>query len=168
MTTLKWNDLTSPTLTINQYLEKYKAKENLIQNYKTYKPKNAIIDQIISFLNVKDESLRILALGADWCKDCSLNVPQMIKIVEEIQKRARIDLRILYGIMVDALHKKGEVIWHKKRSPPEAIDPKFSLKAIPTFYLFKSEGSFIGNIIEGPDKHPTLEEELLSLLKNNL
>ena len=162
---IKWKDFSSPTLTIKEYLNKFKAKANIIKNFETYTPKQEIVMEIASFLSEKKDSLKILALGADWCPDCSVNVPHMIKIVESLQKMANVDLRILYGIMVDALHKKGESIWHKKRSPPEAVDPRFNLNAIPTFYLFDSKGEFLGNIIEGPKNHPTLEEEILAILK---
>ena len=91
----------------------------------------------------------------------------MIKI-KEVLKSTDFDLKILYGIMVDALHKKNEAIWHKKRSPPEALDPKFNLKKIPTFYFFKADDELIGTIVENPKWESTLEEDMLEILKNKL
>jgi hypothetical protein len=157
---LKWNDLVSPTMTPEEYLKLYGDKVEY--NFKTYTPKMNILEKIKNILKDKDEKLKIVALGADWCPDCSRNVPRMIKIVQLIESQ-NVDLKILYGIMVNALHKPGETIWHKNRSPPEAVDPKFSLKAIPTFYFFNSAGEYLGIIVEHPKA--TLEEDVLEILK---
>ena len=67
--------------------------------------------------------------------------------------------------MVNALHKPGETIWHKTRSPPEAVNPKFELEAIPTFYLFNKNGDYLGQIKENPKK--TIEEDTLEIIREN-
>ena len=77
-----------------------------------------------------------------------------------------VELHILYGIMVNALHKPGETPWHKTRSPPEATNPKFDLKAIPTFYFFNKNNEYLGQIIEHPKE--TIEEDTLEILKEQL
>jgi hypothetical protein len=160
---LKWNDLVSPTMTPDEYLKTYRDK--IAYNYETYKPNSAVLEKIKSYLKNKNEKLKIVALGADWCPDCTRNVPRMIKIVKLI-KSNDISLHILYGIMVNALHKPGETIWHEKRSPPEAIDPKFELKAIPTFYFFNANGEFLDVIVEHPKK--TIEEDTLEIIEKNM
>ncbi|MFX1376044.1 MAG: thioredoxin family protein [Promethearchaeota archaeon] len=162
---LKWTDLISPTMKPDEYLKEYSEKIELY--YKTYEPKGGIIEKIKTLLEDKNEMLKIVALGADWCPDCNRNVPRMIKIIKMI-KSNDVDLKILYGVMVNALHKPGEVVWHKKRSPPEAIDPKFDLKKIPTFYFFKTNGDLIGIIEENPKLGSTIEEDLLEILEKNL
>ncbi|MHA2398760.1 MAG: thioredoxin family protein [Promethearchaeota archaeon] len=162
---LKWNDLVSPTMNPDDYLKQYSKK--IMPNYNNYEPKMGILDKISNLLKEKNEKLKIVALGADWCPDCNINVPHMIKIVNSINSDD-IDLKILYGIMVNALHKPGETIWHKKRSPPEAVDPKFDLKKIPTFYFFKENNDLIGLIVENPKWESTLEEDLIEILENNL
>jgi hypothetical protein len=162
---LKWSDLVSPTMTPIKYLKIY--GDHIKRNFENYEPKSEILDSIKEILQNKKEKLKIVALGADWCPDCSRNVPRMIKIVKEI-KSEDVDMRILYGIMVNALHKPGETIWHKKRSPPEATDPRFELKAIPTFYFFNEAGEYLGVIVENPDYQSTLEDDLLKILKRNL
>lgn len=162
---LKWNDLVSPTMTPEEYLKEYGDK--IESNYKIYEPNEDVIKKIKEILKNKNEKLKIVSLGADWCPDCNRNVPRMIKIIEFMESND-VDLKILYGIMVDALHKKNEAIWHKKRSPPEAIDPKFNLKKIPTFYFFKADDELIGTIVENPKWESTLEEDLLEILKNKL
>jgi len=163
---LKWSDLVSPTMSPDDYLKEFGDKIEF--NYKTYEPKVGVLERIKALLENKNEKLKIVALGADWCPDCNVNVPRMIKNIKTI-KSNNIDLRILYGIMVNALHRsEDEIIWHKKRSPPEAVNPKFDLKKIPTFYFFKTNGDFIGTIVENPKWESTLEEDLLEILENNL
>jgi thiol-disulfide isomerase/thioredoxin len=162
---LKWEDLVSPTMSPDDYLKEYSDK--IEYNYNTYKPKLDILEKISKHLKEKKGTLRIVALGADWCPDCSRNVPRMIKIVK-LMKNEDVNLKILYGIMVNALHKPGEAIWHKKRSPSEAITPKFDLKKIPTFYFFNESGDLLGIIVENPQFSSTLEEDILGILEGKL
>lgn len=162
---LKWEDLVSPTMSPEDYLKEY--GEKIEYNYKTYEPKLDILEKISALLKEKKEKLKIVALGADWCPDCNRNVPRMIKNVK-LMKSNDVNLQILYGIIVDALHKKGTVIWHKKRSPLEAVNPKFDLKKIPTFYFFNEGGALLGIIVEDPKYSSTLEEDLLEILEKNL
>jgi hypothetical protein len=160
---LKWTDLVSPTMTPDEYLREFGDK--IKYNYKVYEPKDEILKEIKGLIKSKSEQLKIAALGADWCPDCHKNVPHMIKLIKRM-KTNDIELRILYGIMVNALYKSGETIWHEKRSPSEATNPKFDLKAIPTFYFFNKRNEFLGQIIEHPKE--TIEEDTLAILKGNL
>lgn len=159
---LKWSDLVSPTMTIDEYVTIYRDKIRKV--YEKYEPKSNALNEIKDLLKNKKEVLKIVALGADWCPDCTKNIPRMIKIVNKMDI-PDVDLKILYGIMVNALHKPEESIWHKKRSPPEATDPKFNLKAIPTFYFFNEVGEYLGVIVENPEYSSTLEEDILRILK---
>ncbi|MFX1447010.1 MAG: thioredoxin family protein [Promethearchaeota archaeon] len=160
---LKWNDLVSPTMSPDEYLRDFGPK--IKSNYKVYEPKADILNQIVSLLKRRNEQLKIVAFGADWCPDCHKNVPRMIKLVKRM-KTKDVELRILYGIMLDALRKPGETLWHKKRSPPEAVNPNFDLQAIPTFYFFNKNGNYLGQIIEHPKE--TIEEDTLKIIKENL
>ncbi|TKJ22353.1 MAG: hypothetical protein CEE43_07320 [Promethearchaeota archaeon Loki_b32] len=162
---LKWSDLVSPTMTPDEYLKIYGDKIKRV--YESYEPKSDTLNDIKNLLKNKKEKLKIIALGADWCPDCSRNVPRMIKIVKFLNTE-EVGLQILYGIMVNALHKPGETIWHKNRSPPEAIDPKFDLKAIPSFYFFNDAGEYLGIIVENPEYSSTLEEDILKILKRSI
>ena len=160
---LTWKDIISPTMTAEEYMEQFGDKIEL--NYKAYEPKNEILEELEQLLKSKNENLKILVLGAEWCPDCDKNVPRMIKIIRKM-KEVKIEFKILYGIMVNALHKQDDTLWHKARSPPEAVDSKFDLKAIPTFYLFNSSGTLLDVIVENPKNNSTLEEEMLSIFKN--
>jgi hypothetical protein len=162
---LKWQDIISSTMTPNEYMEEFSDKISF--NYKSYYPKKEVLQKIIQLLESRNEKLKIAVLGAEWCPDCNKNVPRMIKIIRSLEN-LDIEFKILYGIMVNALHKPDEPLWHKTRSPPEAVDPKFNLKAIPTFYIFDSSNNLLDVIIENPKPQSTLEEEILNILKNNL
>ncbi|KKK41093.1 hypothetical protein LCGC14_0948600 [marine sediment metagenome] len=161
---LKWRDLTSPTLSPDKYLEVYSS---LKPTYESYNPKIDVLENIKNKLSNKNRKLRIVALGADWCPDCSYNVPKMIKIVKSMDT-SDVEIEILYGVMVNALHKPGETIWHHKRSPPEAVNPKFDLTKIPTFYFFDENGTYLGIIVERPKYGSTLEEDTLEIVEKNL
>lgn len=168
---LKWSDLKTPTMTIDDYLKEFTPKPEILKHYFNYKPKISILDHINSLISEKKEFVKILAIGASWCPDCTANVPKMIKTIQELNKSSDkpiSDLRILYGIKVNALHKKDELIWAERHSPPEALNPKFDLKKIPTIYFFDRNGKFLGRIIEKPPVDSTLEEEMLKILQNHL
>lgn len=162
---LTWADLKSPTLSPDVYLEKFARKVH--ENYESYEPKKQVLKTISNLLSEKEETLKFVALGADWCPDCTKNIPRMIKIIKLIDS-GKIEFRILYGIIVNALHKPGEIIWHKKRSPPEAVNPKFDLNAIPTFYIFNKAGRLLDTIVEKPKINSTLEDDLLEILEDKL
>ncbi|TFG11630.1 MAG: hypothetical protein EU531_11370 [Promethearchaeota archaeon] len=161
---LTWKDIVSPTMTLDEYMKQY--EEKIAFNYKTYEPKKEILREIAQLLLSRNEKIRIVVLGAEWCPDCNKNIPRMIKIINSL-KNVEIDLKILYGIMVNALHKPDESLWHKTRSPPEAVNPKFDLKAIPTFYFFDSSGKLLDVIIENPKHQSTLEDDMLTIIKEN-
>jgi len=162
---VKWSDVISPTMTPDEYLKIYKDK--IAYNYKTYKLKIKVIKKIEELINNFNEIIKILVFGADWCPDCSKNIPRMIKIIKYMNMN-NVDVKILYGIMKNAFQKPGETIWHKTRSPPEAVDPKFDLKKIPTFYFFNKNGDYLGAIVENPKDKSTLEEDMLEIILKRL
>jgi len=149
-----------------EYLEHIKEKEDLMENYDTYSPKEDIIKKISLLVSDKKEMINLLAIGADWCHDCAKQVPSMLKIVNNINENI-IKFRILYGVKTNPFHKEDEPLWHKEKSPPEATKPKFNLEAIPTFYFFKKDGQYVGRIVEGPAENSTLEQEILDIVKEN-
>jgi predicted DNA-binding protein YlxM (UPF0122 family) len=62
---LKLDDLVSPTMKPEEYLETY---GNKIKNvYEKYEPKSEILSKIKEHLKNKREKLRVVVLGADWC-----------------------------------------------------------------------------------------------------
>lgn len=163
---LTWTDIKSETMSIDDYLKFFKDKAEIIRNYENYKPKTKHLAYIKEFIADKHIKLRILAMGAEWCHDCAEQVPHMIKIGKELENEHN-KMVILYGIKVNAFRKEGEILWDKKHSPPEAVDPNFNLKAIPTFFIFK-DNELIGRIVEHPKRFSTLERDLCKILRKCL
>jgi thiol-disulfide isomerase/thioredoxin len=157
----------SDTLNPHKYLKKYSNKTEIIRNHENYDPKEDILDKIKEILNNKDQILNIFVMGASWCEDCTKHVPTLIKIVEEMASD-RVNLQILYGIKTNPLKKKEKYIWHEKYSPPEAMNPKFDVIAIPIFYLFDKEGRYLGRIVEEPKEDSTLESDIYQILEESL
>lgn len=160
---LKWSDIKSHTMNSDEYFKKYELKPSILKNYENYNPKPRVIKEIKDLLLKNQIKLKILAIGANWCPDCIINIPNLIKITHKFTNEV-IQLQILYGVKVKAFRKKEEIKWHKKKSPPEAVDPKFDLNAIPTFYFFNEKGNYLGRIVERPKL--TIEEDLIHILKN--
>jgi len=164
---LEWNDIKSNQLDYKDYIKTFSHKNEVIKTYENYKPDTKIIKQIKDLVKIKQIELKILVIGAEWCPDCMIYAPQLVKIIENIDIK-EITLKFIYGVRVDPFHKKGDLIWHKKKSPPEATDPKFNLEKIPTIYFFNTEGILFGKIIESPEKFQKLEREMLHIFQKNL
>jgi len=161
-----WSDIKSITMTRDDYFAEFKEKAEIKSNFESYTLKMKIIGEIRTLLKIHDEHLKILAIGAGWCKDCTSNIPKLIKIADSLPSE-RVQLRLLYGIRVNPYRKSGEPIWSKEHSPPEAFDPKFMVTKIPMIYFFNKAGKFLGKIIENPTEYPTIEECILSFLKEH-
>ena len=160
---LTWSDIKSETMSIDEYLKIFKDKFEIIKNYENYNPKAKHLKHIKEVITDKQIKLKILAMGAKWCRDCAEQVPHMIKIIKELGAEY-IDMRILYGIKVNAFRKEGEILWDKRHSSPEAVDPKFELNAIPTFFIFNND-EILGLIVEHPKRFSTLERDLCTILR---
>ncbi len=168
MKTLKdliWEDISSPTMDPQEYMKKSSEKKEVLETYENYQPNQVAIKKIKEYLLKNNESIKFFAIGAVWCPDCNVNIPRMIKILEEFEK---IELNILYGVKVDAYKKKNKesIAWNAEKSPQEATNPKFNLLKIPTIYIFNREGKFINCIVENPREGSTLEEDIAFYLEN--
>jgi thiol-disulfide isomerase/thioredoxin len=161
---LTLSDIESDTLSPRDYLEKFSNKTEIVRNHEDYVPQKNILNQLEGLLTEKQEELNIFVMGASWCEDCTKHVPELIKIVETLDSQF-VKAHILYGIKTNPLKKKEKYIWHEKHSPPEAMNPKFDLIAIPMFYLFNKQGKFLGRIEEEPKEDSTLEEDIYELLE---
>lgn len=148
---------------MDEYLKEFEDRKDIIKGYKNYIPKSKHLTHIGDFMEEIPGSLRIFVMGAIWCPDSSEHIPSMIKIIKEL-KSDKIELRILYGIKINLLRKNGEILWDKNNSPPEAVDPKFDLVAIPTFYFFIND-EYVGRIVEHPKKFSTLERDICNIIK---
>ena len=164
---LEWTEIKSETIGPDKYLEKYGYKPLITKNFEKYIPDSEIIEKIKEQLEEKGKILKILIIGAEWCADCSQNVPKGVRIVKEIDSK-NIEMHILYGVKTNAFRKEGELYWHPKHSPPEAVNPKFDLQKIPIFYFFNGEGKYLGRVVEKPREGSTLEKDMLTIIEKRL
>jgi len=129
---------------------KYEARRTeYIPNREILETMKEVADQFI-----------IVAIGADWCKDCIANLPVLYLIHEATGMR----IYVLSGVKTDPLNPDRQ--WAVPPSPPE-VDT-LNIKAIPTILLYAPDGTEIARIIENPQILPTLEEEILYLIENYL
>ena len=56
---LKWDDLVSPTMNPDNYLEQFKDK--IESNYNTYEPKSEVLEKIKNLLSKNKAKLKIVA-----------------------------------------------------------------------------------------------------------
>ncbi len=161
---LHWSDIVSPMMTRDEYDIKFKDEAPIQENYAKYIPKSEVIKKISDILSSKNKTIKILAMGAAWCKDCKNQIPYLLKIVDALPSE-RVAVRFLYGIKTDPYRKQGDIKWSARHSPPEAVNPKFAANKIPMIYFFNSTGSLLTMIEERPQKYPTIEEILLSVLE---
>ena len=161
---LMWSDIVSPIMTRDEYDTKFKDEAPIQENYSEYIPKSEVIKKISDILSSKNKTIKILAMGAAWCKDCKIQIPHLLKIVDALPSE-RIAVRFLYGIKTDPYRKPGDVKWSERHSPPEAVNPKFAVNKIPMIYFFNGSGALLDMIEERPHKYPTIEEELLASLE---
>ncbi|WP_457559536.1 TlpA family protein disulfide reductase [Candidatus Harpocratesius sp.] len=136
------------------------------ENFEKYEPKSEIVQKIKSWLIENDEILIIVAFGANWCGDCKIQLPRLVKIERSLND-PRMEVRVLTGIKVKAPYQreKGKVIWKCPPSPPETLDERFDMFHIPAIFLFNKKGKCLGKIDEKPEHKSTLEEEILFYLE---
>jgi thiol:disulfide interchange protein len=146
------------TVSVNRYIEDLEQpfKEKFLTREQTYQLKQEAIDQL---KKVADRYL-IVAFSAEWCKDCSVNVP----VLALISEATRLEVRIFGGLMKDPLSHTRK--WRIPPSPPEV--ETFNVEKIPLIVIFDKEGREIGRIIENPTHKPTLEEELCEIVKSQI
>ncbi|MFW9831039.1 MAG: thioredoxin family protein [Candidatus Thorarchaeota archaeon] len=151
----EFRDMLIRALPVEQYLRtcsvecrpKYEARRA------EYTPNPKVLDAI------KDVASQfiIVAIGADWCKDCVANIP----ILDLIQEATGLRVYILGGVKTDPLNPNKQ--WAVPPSPPE-VDT-LNISAIPTILIYSTEGNEFGRIVENPEFMSTLEEELLHYMQ---
>jgi hypothetical protein len=98
-----------------------------------------------------------VAFSATWCKDCVVNIPILALLSEE----TGLEVRVFGGIKKDPLSQLHK--WRIPPSPPET--ESFKIDKLPSILVIDIAGNEIGRIIETPKLRPTLEEELLEIIK---
>jgi len=151
---IKYDEMCVNSEPISQYLENTLKKTNKFQEqYNSYKTNKNTIEKLKKY----SEDVLIYCFSAEWCPDCSRNVP----VLAHISSETGIEARVFGHLMRDA--KNNTRIWACPPSPQEVN--MFQIKKIPTFIIVNREGEEIGRIIEDPPEGKTLEEAILDLLE---
>jgi len=148
------SEIRKETVSVSQYLEgiKHPFREKFLTRKQTYQPKREAINQLKKFA----EKYTVVAFSAEWCKDCTANIP----VLAIISETTGLEVRIFGGLMKDPLSRTGK--WRIPPLPPEV--KTFNVEKIPLIILFDKEGREVGKIVENPRREPTLEEELLEIM----
>lgn len=152
------DDIRKRTKTARDYIESMegKVKDQFLEFYNEYKLDPKATKELKELTN----GLTYVVMSADWCKDCRFAVPVLMYLEEEIG----LNVRCFSGIKTAPLDPNHQ--WRIPPSPPEMEE--WGITAIPWIEILDSEGDRVGVIIEKPKVKPTLEAELVHVLKEAL
>lgn len=153
---LDFNDIRKRTTNVRGYIDALseKDKEAVMHIYEEYQLNEAALKELRQLTT----GLRVVAFSAAWCGDCKRAMPVMLHLEEKLG----LDIMVFSGIKTDPLNK--DVQWRVPPSPPEINE--WGVTAIPWFDFFDAEGKRVGTLIEKPTIMPTLEEEIVHVLKH--
>jgi hypothetical protein len=152
----QFEDMLNRAKPITEYMET--CSEECRPKYQARRLEYAPKPEILESIKERAEQFIIVAIGADWCKDCVANLP----VLDLIHEATGIPIYVLGGVKTDPLNPNRQ--WAVPPSPPE-VDT-LNIKAIPTILLYTANGLEVSRIIENPEAYPTLEEELLYFIEN--
>jgi len=149
-------EIKKKTVSVKEYLDSLKQpfREKFLTRKQAYQPKREAINQLKKFA----EKYVVVAFSAEWCKDCTANIP----VLAIISEATGLKVRIFGGLIKDPLSHTRK--WRIPPSPPEV--KTFNVEKIPHIILFDKEGKEIGRIVENPKHMPTLEQELCEIVKS--
>jgi thiol:disulfide interchange protein len=148
------SEIRKRTVSVSQHIESLKQTyhEKFLTRKQTYQLKQEAINQLEKFAH----KYMVVAFSAEWCKDCTANIP----VLALISEATGLEVRIFGGLKKDPLSHTRK--WRIPPSPPEV--ETFQVDKIPLIIVFDKEGKDIGKIIENPREKPTLEEELIQII----
>ncbi len=147
------SEIRKKTVLVNHYINNLEQpfREKFLMRKQTYKLKKEVINQLKKFA----DKYIIVAFSAEWCKDCTANIP----VLALFSKATGLEIRIFGGLKKDLLSQTSK--WRVPPSPPEV--KTFNVDKIPLIIVFNMEGKELGRIIENPQES-SLEEELLKII----
>ncbi|MHA1961768.1 MAG: TlpA family protein disulfide reductase [Candidatus Thorarchaeota archaeon] len=150
------NDIRSRTQTAAEYVNgiKEKWKPEVLEKLRGLRLDRDVVDELDSYT----DDIVVVYFGASWCKDCREAIPIMMTLEEEIG----LEVRVFGTVKTAPLDPDNQ--WAIPPSPPEIGE--WGATAIPWIEIFDKKGERIGIIIEKPTVKPTLEAELLHVLKH--
>jgi thiol-disulfide isomerase/thioredoxin len=153
---LNLNEIRTRTVSANDYINSLEEpfKEKFLTRKQTYAPNPEAIKQLKAFAG----KYVIIAFSATWCKDCALNVP----VLALTSETAGMEVRVFGGLKKDPLDQV-----HKWRIPPSPQEVEtLNVEKIPLIIIADAEGNEIGRIVEKPSHQPTLEQEIIEIIKS--
>jgi hypothetical protein len=156
MNSQQFEDMLNRAKPIEEYM--HTCSEDCRPKYEARRTEYAPKQEILASIKKNAEKFLVVAISADWCKDCVANIP----VLDLIHEATGLQVYVLGDVKTDPLNPDRR--WAVPPSPPE-VDI-LDIRAIPTILLFTLEGTEIARIIENPQILPTLEEELLYLIEN--
>ncbi len=149
------NDIRSRTKSASEYIRGLKDKwgSYQLQRFENYELNPEVVGELKKYV----DDITVVVIGASWCKDCREAIPVLMRLEEDIG----LEVRVFGTVKTAPLDPDNR--WAIPPSPPEA--KKWDVKAIPWIEIFRKDGTRIGTIIEKPIVKPTLEAELLRVIK---
>jgi thiol-disulfide isomerase/thioredoxin len=103
------------------------------------------------------DGLTLVAMSAGWCKDCKNAIP----VLKHLEEQIGLDVRVFGNVKTAPLDPEHQ--WKIPPSPREIEE--WGATAIPWIEIFDADGERIATIIEKPTVKPTLEAELVHVLR---
>lgn len=166
---LKWTDIESEPVEGKAYIDHIGTmKERIMHqsNYKAYNPDSEVVQKLKDFFENSSEEMKILTLGATWCKTCADVKPSLIKVVEAVDS-PKLRIFLLGGVKTTMQSNDDDYEW-SRRSPPEFHDPKFAVNQIPLVYFFIGSGKCLTRIEKYPKEGLSFEEAIFKISKKYL
>jgi thiol-disulfide isomerase/thioredoxin len=151
--TINLSEIRKKTVSVEQYLDSLEEpfRKKFSTRKQTYTPNQRAVNEL---KKVADKYV-IVAFSAEWCKDCTANIP----VLALISEATGLEVRIFGGLKKDSLSRT-----RKWKIPPSPMEVEaFQVDKIPLIIVLDKEGKDIGKIIENPREKPTLEEELVNI-----
>jgi thiol-disulfide isomerase/thioredoxin len=152
------DNIRSRTQTAAEYSSSFKEeyKSDMLERIRTQKLDSAVVEELRTY----SDDLVIVYIGDNWCGDCQVAIPVFKKLEEEIG----LEVRVFRTVKVAWEDPDNQ--WAIPPSPPEIGEWKAT--RIPWIEIFTKKGKRIGTIIEKPVVKPTLEAELLHVIKESM
>jgi len=180
---LRWSMVISDLQNPDNYMDTLLvARDRMMYRsfYRAYKPDPAAITRLHTLLeslhlpaklqgsegsedSVGSERLKILILGATWCKICAQVKATLTNILDAVASP-----KFCVFFLDGAKMVSGSTIWDTEwdaASPPEIFDPQFRVRTIPTTFVFAPNGTCIGKVEKFPPNGQRFEEYLNALLE---
>ncbi len=151
------SEIENRTISISQYMNG--LKEPFRDKFLTAKQEYPLKNETLKTLKEYARNHFLVIFSAEWCKDCWTATAALVLINEA----TGMPVRVFSGLKKDVLGYAFK--WRIPPSPPEVNS--FGIDKIPAIFVFNNSGDQVGRIIEKPRRAPTIEEELLEIIRHS-